>query len=204
VHSYRSTLEYDRRVLLEEFELRDFARKVVGVGSVGTRCWIALMMGRDSGDPLVLQIKEAEASVLEPVLGRRGFSNHGERVVTRQRLMRAASDIFIGWLRVPSAIAGKHRDHCVRQLNDWKLSTEIEQLKPAGLAGYGRLCGWTLARAHARSGDRIAIAAYLGGGDAFDRAVLAFSKAYADQNERDYRELVAAAKAGRVKAEKGL
>ena len=151
---YRETLEFDRRVLLEQFELTDFARKVVGVGSVGTRAWIALLLGRDGQDPLFLQMKEAEASVLEEFLGPSEFSNHGERVVVGQRLMQATSDIFLGWLHVDAGLDGKPRDFYGRQLKDWKGSAEIEQMVPKGMATYGRLCGWTLARAHARSGDR--------------------------------------------------
>jgi uncharacterized protein (DUF2252 family) len=204
LRSYRATLEFDRRVLLEEFELTDVARKVVGVGSVGTRAWIALLLGRDAQDPLFLQVKEAEASVLEEVLEPSEFSNHGERVVSGQRVMQATSDIFLGWIHVESPADGEHRDFYGRQLKDWKGSAEIEQMVPSGLAAYGRLCGWTLARAHARSGDRVAIASYLGNGNTFDRALLEFSIAYADQNERDYNELVGAVKAGRVKAETGL
>ena len=200
---YRDTLEFDRRVLLEQFELTDFARKVVGVGSVGTRAWIALLLGRDGEDPLFLQIKEAEASVLEEFLGPSEFSNHGERVVTGQRLMQASSDIFLGWLHVDAGLDGKPRDFYGRQLKDWKGSAEIEQMVPKGMATYGTLCGWTLARAHARSGDRIAIAAYLGNGDSFDRAILEFSKAYAEQNERDYEALAAAVKSGRIIARNG-
>jgi uncharacterized protein (DUF2252 family) len=204
LRSYRQTLEYDRRVLLEEFYLTDIARKVVGVGSVGTRAWIALMLGRDGQDPLFLQLKEAEASVLEEFLGPSEFANHGERVVTGQRLMQASSDIFLGWLHVEEGIDGQNRDFYGRQLKDWKGSAEIEQMKPSGLSAYGRLCGWTLARAHARSGDRIAIAAYLGKGTVFDRAIVEFSRAYAEQNERDYRALAKAVKSGRITAETGL
>ena len=204
LRSYRQTLEYDRRVLLEEFRLTDIARKVVGVGSVGTRAWIALMLGRDGEDPLFLQLKEAEASVLEEHLGPSEFSNHGERVVTGQRLMQASSDIFLGWLHVEEGIDGQERDFYGRQLKDWKGSAEIEQMNPSGLAAYGRLCGWTLARAHARSGDRVAIAAYLGKGTVFDRAIVEFSRAYAEQNERDYRALAKAVKSGRIVAETGL
>ncbi len=204
LRSYRQTLEYDRRVLLEEFQLTDIARKVVGVGSVGTRAWIALMLGRDGQDPLFLQLKEAESSVLEEHLGPSEFANHGERVVTGQRLMQASSDIFLGWLHVVEGIDGGNRDFYGRQLKDWKGSAEIERLKPSGLAAYGRLCGWTLARAHARSGDRIAIAAYLGKSAVFDRAIVEFSRAYAEQNERDYRALAKAVKSGRVTAERGL
>ena len=204
VRSYRATLEHDRRVLLEEFRLTDFARKVVGVGSVGTRAWIALMMGRDGQDPLFLQMKEAEASVFEEFLGPSEFENHGERVVTGQRLMQASSDIFLGWLHVKSGIDGQERDFYGRQLKDWKGSAEVEQMIPSGMAAYGRLCGWTLARAHARSGDRIAIAAYLGRGPSFDRAIVQFSSAYAEQNERDYKALAKAVKAGRIAAQTGL
>ncbi len=151
-------------MLLEQFRLADFARKVVGVGSVGTRAWIALLLGRDGQDPLFLQMKEAQASVLEEFLGASEFENHGERVVTGQRLMQATSDIFLGWVHVDAGLDGQSRDFYGRQLKDWKGSAEIEQMVPKGMATYGRLCGWTLARAHARSGDRIAIAAYLGKG----------------------------------------
>ena len=201
---YRDTLQFDRRVLLEQFELVDFARKVVGVGSVGTRAWIALLLGRDGGDPLFLQMKEAEESVLEEFLGPSEFANHGERVVTGQRLMQASSDIFLGWVHVDAGMDGRARDFYGRQLKDWKGSAEVEQMVPKAMAAYGRLCGWTLARAHARSGDRIAIAAYLGNGNSFDRALVRFAHAYADQNEQDYKELSAAVKAGRITAETGL
>jgi uncharacterized protein (DUF2252 family) len=201
---YRQSLEYDRRVLLEQFQLTDFARKVVGVGSVGTRAWIGLLFGRDGSDPLFLQMKEAEASVLEEHVGKSQFKNHGQRVVVGQRLMQAASDIFLGWVHVKAGVDGVARDFYGRQLKDWKGSVEIDQMIPEGMTVYGRLCGWTLARAHARSGDRIAIAAYLGGGNQFDRAILEFSKAYADQNERDYQALVHAVKSGRIAAQTGL
>jgi uncharacterized protein (DUF2252 family) len=204
LRSYRATLQRDRRVLLEQFELKDFARKVVGVGSVGTRAWIALLMGRDGRDPLFLQMKEAEAAVLEEFLGSSEFTNHGERVVTGQHLMQASSDIFLGWVHVPEGEDGRPRDFYGRQLKDWKGSAEIEQMAPDGMAQYGRLCGWTLARAHARSGDRVAIASYLGTGSIFDRAIVEFSKSYAEQNERDYEALASAVKAGRITAEKGL
>src|SRR5947209_484023 len=204
LRAYRDTLQYDRRMLLEEFQLMDLAHKVVGVGSVGTRAWIALLLGRDAQDPLFLQMKEADASVLEEFLGRSGFKNHGERVVTGQHLMQAASDIFLGWLHVDAGLDGRSRDFYVRQLKDWKGSAEIEQMVPKGLAVYGELCGWTLARAHARSGDRIAIAAYLGGSGRFDRAILGFAKAYADQNERDYKALVADVDDGRIEAKTGV
>ncbi len=204
LRSYRATLQFDRRVLLEEFRLTDFARKVVGVGSVGTRAWIALMLGRDGQDPLFLQLKEADASVLEQFLEPSEFENHGERVVTGQRLMQASSDIFLGWLHVESGLDGEERDFYARQLKDWKGSAETEQMIPEGMGAYGKLCGWTLARAHACSGDRIAIAAYLGKSAAFDRAILEFSRAYAEQNERDYKALVAAVDSGRVKAQTGV
>jgi uncharacterized protein (DUF2252 family) len=205
VRSYRETLEADRRVLLEQYELSDFARKVVGVGSVGTRAWIGLMLGRDSQDPLILQIKEAEASVLEDMLAPSEFPNHGQRVVSGQRVMQASSDILLGWLHVnTSPIDRKPRDFYVRQLKDWKGSAEIDQMRPTGMGVYGRLCGWTLARAHARSGDRIAIASYLGGGDTFDRAILKFSDTYAAQNDEDYKRLVEAVESGRLTAETGL
>ena len=204
LRDFRRTLQYDRRILLEQYELADFARKVVGVGSVGTRAWIALMFGRDLNDPLFLQMKEAEASVLEPHLGASQFKNHGERVVTGQRLMQAASDIFLGWVHVKAGMDGQARDFYGRQLRDWKGSVEIDQMVPDGMVIYGRLCGWTLARAHARSGDRIAIAAYLGGGNTFDRAILDFSRAYADQNDRDYQALVRAVKDGQITAQTGL
>ncbi len=204
VRSYRATLQHDRRVLLEQFELVDFARKVVGVGSVGTRAWIALLLGRDGQDPLFLQLKEAEASVLEEFLEPSPFHNHGERVVTGQHLMQASSDIFLGWVHVESGLDEKERDFYGRQLKDWKGSAEVEQMVPRGMAVYGRLCGWTLARAHARSGDRVAIAAYLGKGATFDRAIVEFSHAYAEQNERDYKALAAAVESGRITAETGL
>ena len=204
VAGYRRTLETDRRYLLEQFEFCDMARKVVGVGSVGTRAWIALLVGRDGQDPLFLQMKEAEPSVMEESLGASEFSNHGERVVVGQRLMQATSDIFLGWVHVESGLDGQPRDFYARQLKDWKGSAEIEQMVPNGMATYGKLCGWTLARAHARSGDRIAIASYLGSGDSFDRAILEFSLAYADQNDRDYQQLAAAVKSGRLTAETGV
>ena len=204
LHVYAQSLEHDRRVLLDQFRLADFARKIVGVGSVGTRAWIALLFGRDHEDPLFLQMKEAEASVLEEHVGKSEFRNHGERVVTGQRLTQMSSDIFLGWLHVPAGFDGKARDFYVRQLKDWKGSAEIEEMVPAGMAAYGRLCGWTLARAHARSGDRIAIASYLGGAKAFDRAILAFSRAYAEQNERDYQALAEAVKTGRIVAQTGV
>ena len=180
------------------------ARKVVGVGSVGTRCWIILMLGRDAADPLFLQIKEAEKSVLSRFVGASKFTNQGQRVVAGQRLMQAASDIFLGWQRTQAGLDGKVRDFYVRQLRDWKFSLDIATMIPAGVRAYGQVCGWTLARAHARSGDRIAIAAYLGASDVFDRAVAQFASLYADQNERDYQALAEAAASGRITAEHGL
>jgi uncharacterized protein (DUF2252 family) len=204
LRKFRLSLDHDRRILLEEFELADFARKVVGVGSVGTRAWIVLLFGRDGDDPLFLQMKEAEASVLEEFLVKSQFSNHGQRVVTGQRLMQAVSDIFLGWVHVDAGFDGQARDFYGRQLKDWKGSAEIERMVPTGMAAYGKLCGWTLARAHARSGDRVAIAAYLGNSNAFDRAIVEFSKRYADQNERDYQRLAAAVKSGKVIAQQGL
>jgi hypothetical protein len=204
IQDYRETLQDDRRVLLEHYERVDFAHKVVGVGSVGTQAWIALLLGRDARDALFLQVKEAQASVLEPFAAPSSYPNAGQRVVEGQRLMQASSDIFLGWLRAARNREERPRDFYVRQLRDWKVSADIERMAPADMLAYGRLCGVTLARAHARSGDCIAIASYLGTGAAFDRAVLAFAEAYADQNERDYAALAAAVKAGRVIAETGL
>jgi uncharacterized protein (DUF2252 family) len=205
VAGYRRTLETDRRYLLEQYEFCDMAHKVVGVGSVGTRCWIVLMLGRDTGDPLFLQVKEAQDSVLCRYVGSSKYSNQGQRVVAGQRLMQASSDIFLGWQRVAiGAENNGHRDFYVRQLRDWKFSLDIEAMVPRGLRIYGRLCGWTLARAHARSGDRIAIAAYLGGSDAFDRAITQFASAYADQNAKDHEAFVAAGASGRIIADSDL
>jgi uncharacterized protein (DUF2252 family) len=195
---YRRTLETDRRFLLETFEFADMARKVVGVGSVGTRCWITLMLGRDESDPLFLQVKEAEASVLSRFVGASKYANMGQRVVAGQRLMQASSDIFLGWQR--AGPDGKQRDYYVRQLRDWKFSLDIETMVPRGMRLYGELCGWALARAHACSGDRIAIAAYLGGSDVLDQAITQFAVAYADQNERDHKSLVDAVASGRITA----
>jgi uncharacterized protein (DUF2252 family) len=203
--AYRATLAAEVRVLLDQYRPVDVAHKVVGVGSVGTRAWIVLLLGRDRGDPLFLQLKEAQPSVLEAASGRCGFDSHGERVVTGQRVMQASSDIFLGWLTVPAAEPDPvKRDFYGRQLRDWKGSAEVERMLPEGLAAYGRLCGWTLARAHARSGDRIAIAAYLGRSEAFDRAIVEFAHAYADQNERDYKALQEAARSGRIEVESGV
>ena len=191
------------RSLLSQFEPIDMARKVVGVGSVGTRCWIILLVGRDTQDPLILQAKEAQPSVLERFGPPSEHKNAGERVVTGQRLMQASSDIFLGWDDT-TGIDGEQRDFYIRQLRDGKGSFDVTQMVPVGLAAYGRFCGWTLARAHARSGDRIALAAYLGSSDAFDRAVLQFSETYADQTERDHAALLAAIKEGSVPAVAGV
>jgi uncharacterized protein (DUF2252 family) len=201
IGKYRRTLETDRQYLLEQYEAADMARKVVGVGSVGTRCWITLMLGRDEADPLFLQVKEAEASVLSRFVGASKYANMGQRVVAGQRLMQASSDIFLGWQRAEVGLDGQQRHFYIRQLRDWKYSIDIEALVPRGMHAYGELCGWTLARAHARSGDRIAIAAYLGGSDVFDQAITRFAAAYADQNERDHKALVDAVASGRLTAE---
>ena len=203
LRGYRKTLETDRRHLLEQFRFVQLARKVVGVGSVGTRAWIALLLGRDGEDPLFLQVKEAQESVLERFAGKSEYRNHGQRVVAGQRLMQASSDIFLGWERV-TGIDGLQRDFYFRQLRDWKGSYDSSTMLPNGLAIYGRMCAWTLARAHARSGDRIAIAAYLGKGDTFNRAIADFAESYADQNERDYQALVDAVSSGRLEAQTGL
>ena len=204
LRGYRRSLQTDRRILLEEFRMVDIARKVVGVGSVGTRAWIVLMMGRDEQDPLFLQFKEAQASVLEEFTGKSEFGNHGERVVAGQHLMQASSDIFLGWLHVERGLDERPRDFYGRQLKDWKGSFDTEGALTKGVALYGRACGWTLARAHARSGDRIAIASYLGGSDVFDRAIAEFAGVYADQNELDYAALKQAVDTGRVAAQVGL
>jgi uncharacterized protein (DUF2252 family) len=204
LRSYRRTLLPDRRVALEGFRLVDVGRKVVGVGSVGTRAWIALLLGRDARDPLFLQFKEADASVLESHLGAARHRHHGSRVVEGQRLMQAATDPFLGTTAVDLPEEGLRRDFYVRQLKDWKGSFDPDEARARGLALYGRICGWTLARAHARSGDRIAIAAYLGSGTAFDAAMVAFAEAYADQVERDHRALETAVRTGRIEARTGI
>jgi hypothetical protein len=200
---YSRSLPSDRRHLLQRFHVVDIARKVVGVGSVGTRAWIMLLLGRDGSDPLFLQAKEAQPSVLEGAAGRSGYANQGERVVAGQRLMQAVSDIFLGWDRV-EGLDGATRDFYVRQLRDWKGSAEPATMKPKGMSEYGRVCGWTLARAHARAGDAIAIGSYLGRGDTFDQAMATFGEAYADQNEHDHELLVRAVKDGRLAAERDL
>jgi uncharacterized protein (DUF2252 family) len=198
---YRKTLPADRRHLLDGYRAVDMAHKVVGIGSVGTRAWILLLLGHDAGDPLFLQIKEAGHSVLEPFAGRSPFSTSGQRVVEGQRLMQAASDIFLGWTRMQSERDGSRQDYYVRQLWDQKGSAPIDTMRPRAFPAYAEICGWTLARAHARSGDRVAIAGYLGGKDSFDHALVEFAEAYAEQNERDHRALAAAVKAGKVVVE---
>jgi uncharacterized protein (DUF2252 family) len=200
LRAYRETLPADRQHLLDGYEFRHIARKVVGVGSVGTRAWVVMLIGADESDPLFLQAKEAEASVLEPYAGASRYRNHGRRVVEGQRLMQAASDIFLGWCRA-TGIDGRERDFYVRQLWDWKRSAEVERLSPSGFDVYARICGWTLARAHARSGDRVAIGSYLGRGDSFDRAIAAFSEAYAESNLRDHEALLSAIESDRVSAQ---
>jgi uncharacterized protein (DUF2252 family) len=202
IDGYRATLPQERRVLLDRYRYADLAHKVVGVGSVGARAWVVLMLG-PTGDPLFLQCKEAQASVLEPFAGASEHEHHGERVVRGQRLMQAASDILLGWLRSPG-IDGVPRDFYVRQLWDWKASADIAAMEPATLQAYARLCAWTLARAHARCGDPAAIAGYAGRGAALDRAIAAFAEAYAEQNARDHAALRDAIASGRVPARTGV
>jgi uncharacterized protein (DUF2252 family) len=200
---YRRSVPSDRRHLLEQFTLVQVARKVVGVGSVGTRAWIVLMDAGDGDEPLFLQAKEAQPSVLGDYLAGSRYANEGERVVAGQRLMQAESDIFLGWTHV-TGVDGVDRDFYVRQLRDWKVSVPIEQMLPQGMKIYAGLCGWTLARAHARSGDRIALGAYLGGSDKFDQAIADFAEAYADQNERDFAAFQDAVKRGHAEAITGI
>jgi hypothetical protein len=200
--SYRRTIGRQGHPL-EEFRYVHAARKVVGVGSVGTRCYLMLLVGRDEKDPLFLQLKEARASVLERFLGRSTYRHHGERVVVGQRLMQGATDIFLGWQRI-KGLDGLTRDYYVRQFHDWKGGANIDNLRVPGATFYGRLCAATLARAHARWGDRIAIASYLGKADTVDRAIADFAVAYADQNERDYEAFTSAVKSGRLTAQTGL
>jgi hypothetical protein len=197
---YRESLPGDRRHLFDGYRFRDMARKVVGVGSVGTRAWVILLTGAGDDDPLLLQAKEAEASVLEAHVGASRFRNHGHRVVEGQRLMQAAGDIFLGWCAA-EGVDGRQRDFYVRQLWDWKRSADVDSMSPRAFEVYAQMCGWTLARAHARSGDRIAIAAYLGSGDTFDQAIAEFAAAYAEQSERDHAALVAAIDSGKFQAE---
>jgi uncharacterized protein (DUF2252 family) len=201
VAAYRESLA-DHHHPIEEFEYVHAARKVVGVGSVGTDALIALLVGRDNRDVLFLQAKEAQPSVLEPYIGASEHDNHGRRVVVGQRLMQAASDIFLGWIRLETPNGS--RDYYVRQLHDWKGSADVETFRPEGATLYGRLCGATLARAHARWGDRIAIASYLGKRDVFDKAIAAFAADYAEQNARDYEAFAEAARSGRIEAETGV
>ena len=198
--AYRATLQDDRRHLLEKFQIVDMARKVVGVGSVGTRAFIVLLQGSNRNDPLFLQVKEATTSVLEDHLPKSRYKQPGQRVVNGQRMMQAASDIFLGWTKGVQ----ENRYLYWRQLRDMKGSAEVESLTPAALGFYARQCAWTLARAHARSGDPIAISEYLGKGDAFDKAIVDFSGRYADQNERDYEAFSRAVRKGRLEAIEGV
>jgi uncharacterized protein (DUF2252 family) len=200
--TYRRTLGHQGHPL-EEFRYLHAARKVVGVGSVGTRCYILLLIGRDENDPLFLQVKEAQASVLEPYAGGSTYPHHGQRVVMGQRLMQAATDIFLGWQRI-RGLDGLTRDYYVRQFHDWKGGADVERLLVPGATVYAQICGATLARAHARWGDRIAIASYLGQADTFDRAIADFAATYADQNERDYETFAAAVNSGRLTAQTGV
>ena len=203
IRQYRASLQVDRRTLLERYSFVDMARKVVGVGSVGTRCWVVLLIGRDEDDPLLLQIKEASPSVHADFVGKSRYTNQGQRVVAGQRMMQQASDIFPGWQRT-TGIDGIERDFYVRQLRDWKGATEIDEVRPAALSIYGEVCAWCLARAHARSGDRMAIAGYLGSSPAFEHALAEFGEAYADVTEGDHRQLAQAAASGRVRAQLDL
>ncbi len=200
---YSKSLDEDRRYLFGTYRFVDMARKVVGVGSVGTRATVFLLVGRDGKDPLVLQAKEAQASVLEPYLGASEFESHGERVVRGQRISHAASDIFLSWTR-SLGLDGQEHDFYVRQLWDWKASIDLSTMSESGLHAYTRACGWSLARAHARSGDRLAIAGYLGRGSGFDKAIARFSTAYADQNDLDYQRLADAVAAGEIPAVLGI
>jgi uncharacterized protein (DUF2252 family) len=201
--AYTASLDEDRRYLFETYRFVDMARKVVGVGSVGTRAWILLFTGRGGRDPLVLQMKEAQASVLEPYLGASAFQNHGERVVRGQRLSQAAIDVFLGWQR-SLGLDGLDHDFYIRQLWDWKASIDLSTMDEPGLHAYTRACGWSMARAHARSGDRLAIAGYLGAGGKFDQAIARFAAAYADQNDLDYQRLADAVASGEVPAVTGV
>jgi uncharacterized protein (DUF2252 family) len=203
LEEYQASLEADHRYLFGTYRFVDMARKVVGVGSVGTRAWVFLLVGREGKDPLVLQAKEAQPSVLEPYLGASEFANNGERVVRGQQISQAVSDVFLGWQR-SEGVDGDEHDFYVRQLWDWKASADLSTLSESGLHAYSRACGWSLARAHARSGDRLAIAAYLGSGSKFDEAIASFSAAYADQNERDHQRLADAVADGAVAAESGV
>ena len=201
--AYVTSLDDDRRYLFSTYRFVDMARKVVGVGSVGTRAWVMLFVGRGGADPLILQMKEAQASVLEAHLGPSEFDHHGERVVRGQRMDQAAFDVFLGWQR-STGLDGHEHDFYIRQLWDWKASIDLGTMNYAGLRAYARACGWSLARAHARSGDRLAIAAYLGKSGRFDDAIARFSTAYADQNERDHQRLTEAVEGGEVTAVTGV
>ena len=203
IGTYMNTLEPHRKHLLEQYRLVHLARKVVGVGSVGTDCWIALLLDRDLGSPLLLQLKQAEASVVERFTTPADLGNHGQRVVVGQRLMQNAPDIFLGWERVDWSGEGP-RDYYTRQLRDWKGSADIGGMTPTSMDLWGRMCGWSLARAHARSGDRVAIATYLGKSDGFDRALVGFAAAYADHNQREHELLAAAVRDGRIEADTAL
>ena len=203
LRAYVASLDEDRCYLLDTYRFVEMARKVVGVGSVGTRAWVLLFLGRGGRDPLILQMKEAQASVLEPYLGASEFDHHGERVVRGQRMDQAVSDVFLGWQR-SQGLDGKEHDFYIRQLWDWKASIDLSVMSDVGLQAYTRACGWSLARAHARSGDRLAIAAYLGPGSKFDRAIARFSTRYADRNELDYKRLQDAVAAGEVQATTGV
>ena len=197
---YIASLGADKRYLFGTYEFVDLARKVVGVGGVGRRAWVLLFAGRQGRDSLVLQMKEAQASVLEPYLGASEFEHHGERVVRGQRMDQAVTDVFLGWQR-SQGLDGEEHDFYIRQLWDWKASMDLSRIRYWGLHAYGRACGWSLARAHARSGDRCAIASYLGSSARFDEAIARFSSAYADQNELDYQRLLEAVQAGEVPAQ---
>ncbi len=200
---YQRTLQTDRRHILGQFRFVEIARKVVGVGSVGTRAWVVLLLGRDDTDPLILQAKEARESVMEPYVGKSKYANQGQRVLAGQHLMQAISDIFLGWERV-TGFDGKKRDFYIRQLRDWKASANVDQMVPTSMDSYARMCAWTLSRAHARSGGRVAIAAYLGNSTVFDEAVADFAETYADQNESDFAQFKEAISSGRIKAVMGV
>jgi len=206
LHRYRHTLAEDRRHLFDRYRFVDLARKVVGVGSVGTRCWVALLLGQDQHDPLFLQVKEADASVLEKWTTKSQFANHGQRVVQGQRLMQAASDIMLGWDRIEGddSVDGVAHHYYMRQLWDWKVSAPVETMTPDIMRTYAQICSWTLARAHARSGDATTIGAYLGSGDVFDTAMASFANVYAEQNDLDHRALTEAIKSGRMDATTGV
>ncbi len=204
IAAYRRTLREDAAELLGRYQIADLARKVVGVGSVGTRCWILLMLGSDGSDPLFLQVKEAERSVLSDFTEPSEFDHHGQRVVIGQRFTQAASDVFLGWVRVEDGIDGRPHDYYTRQLRDWKLSVDVSAMNPDWMRRYVGFCGWTLARAHARTGDRFALAGYLGSAAVFDEAIADFAASFADQNERDHAALAQAAQSGQISVRSGL